>query len=61
MMALRALWKTTSDELFHSHALYEINFICSTKESENKGAECFFCDGKFSENVRGEILIQRFR
>ena len=36
--------------------LPEIDFMYSTKESENKDAvECIFCNGKFSENEEGEI------
>ena len=41
-MACQALWNTTCDESFHSDVLYEINFIYSNKESENKDAECIF-------------------
>ena len=40
------------------NVLSEINFISSTKESENKGAECIFCKGKFSEDERGKIWIK---
>ena len=45
-----ALWNTISDQLSRSDVLYEIDFMYSTKESENKDAECIFCNGKFSEN-----------
>ena len=54
-MTCRALWNTTNDELFHSIVISEIDFIYSTKESENKDTECIFCKGKFSENEKGEI------
>ena len=37
--------------------LSETDFIYSTKESENKDAECVFCNGKFSEDEQGEIWI----
>ena len=50
MMACRALWNATSDESFHSDVLSQINFVYSTKESENKDAVCIFCNGKFSED-----------
>ena len=40
-----------------SNVLSEINFISSTEESENKGAECIFYNRKFSEDEQGEILI----
>ena len=33
----------------------------STKKSENKDAECIFCNGKFSEDEQGEIWIKCFR
>ena len=39
---------------FHSDALSEIDFMYSTKESENKPVECIFCNGKFSEDEREE-------
>ena len=32
----------------------------STKESENRDAECIFCNGKFSEDEQGEIWIKCF-
>ena len=35
--------------------LSEIDFMHSTIESENKNAECIFCNGKISENEHGEI------
>ena len=54
-MTCRALWNTTSDESFPSDVLSDIDSIYSTKESENKNAECIFCYRKFSEDVRGEI------
>ena len=38
-MACRALWITTCDESFHFDVLSEIDFIYSTKKSENKDAE----------------------
>ena len=54
-MTCQALWNTTCDELFHSEVLSEIGFIYSTKELENKDAECIFCNEKFSEGEKGEI------
>ena len=36
----------------------EIAFMPSTKEPVNKDAECIFCNGKFSEDQRGEIWIK---
>ena len=54
-MACQALWNTTSDGSFHSDVLSQIDFMYSTKESENKDAECIFCNGKFSEDEREEI------
>ena len=59
-MACQALWNTISDESFHSDVLFEIDFMYSTKESENKDAECIFYNGKFSEDERGEIWIKCF-
>ena len=49
-MTFWALWNTSSDDLFHSDILSEIDFMYSTKESENKDTECIFCNGKFSED-----------
>ena len=43
-----------------STVLSEIDFIYSTKESENKDAECIFCNGKFSEDEQGKIRIKCF-
>ena len=60
-MARRALWNTTSDESFHPHVLSEIDLMYSTKKSENKDPEYIFCNGKFSEDERGEIWIKCFR
>ena len=40
--------------------LSEIDFMYSTKESENKDAEYNFCSGKFAENEQGEIWIKCF-
>ena len=54
-MACCALWNTTSDESFHSDVLSEIDYMYSTKESENKDTKCFFCNEKISEDERGEI------
>ena len=54
------LWNTTSDESFLSDVLSEIDFVYSTKESENKDAKCIFCNGKFSEYEQGEIWIKCF-
>ena len=59
-MTCRALWDKIQDELFHSDVLPEIGFMYSTKESENKDAECIFCNGKFSEDEIEEIWIQCF-
>ena len=59
-MTCRTLWNTISDGLFHSDVLSEIVFMHSTKESENKDAECIFCNEKFSEDERGEIWIKCF-
>ena len=59
-MACLALWNTTSDESFHSDVLSGIDFMYSTKESENKNAECIFCNGKFSEDERGKIWVKCF-
>ena len=56
----RALWNTVSDELFHSDVLSEIDFMNSTKESENKNAECISYKGKFFEDEGGEIFIKCF-
>ena len=50
-----ALWNTIGDESFHSDILSGMDFVYFTKESENKDAECIFCNGKFSEDERGEI------
>ena len=54
-MACRALCNTTSDESFYFDVLSEIDFMYSTKESENKDAECIFCNGKFSKDEQGQI------
>ena len=59
-MACRALWDTTSDELFHSDILSEIDFTQSTEESENKDDEYIFCNEKLSEDERGDIWIKYF-
>ena len=59
-MVCRTLWNTPSDKSFHSDVLPEIDFMYSTKESENKDAECIFCNGKFSEDERGDIWINYF-
>ena len=37
--------------------LSEIDFKYSTKKSENKDPECFFCKEKFSEDEQGEIYM----
>ena len=60
-MTCRALWNTNINESFHSDALSEIDFMYSTKESENKDSECIFCNGKCSEDEQGEIWIYRSR
>ena len=52
-MACRALQITSSDESFHSDELSEIDFMYSTKESENKDTGYIFCNGKSSTNGRG--------
>ena len=48
---------------FRSGVLYEIDFMYSTKESENKDSECIFCKRKFSED-EGEknlyTVLQQF-
>ena len=59
-MACQALWNTTSDGSFHSDVLSQIDFMYSTKESENKDAECIFCNGKFSKDEQEEIWIKCF-
>ena len=59
-MTCRTLWNTTRDESFHSYVLSEIDFMYSTKELENKDAECFFYNGKFSEDEQGEMWIKCF-
>ena len=41
-------------------ALSEIDFMYSTKESENKDTECIFCYGKFPEDEREEVWIKCF-
>ena len=59
-MLFWVLWNITSDESFHSDTLSEIDFMYSTKESESKDAECFFSNGKYSEDEREEIWIKYF-
>ena len=59
-MGRRALWNATRDESFYSDVLSETDFTYSQKESENEGAECTFCKGKFSEDEREEIWIKCF-
>ena len=54
-MVFRALWNATNDESFHSNVLCEIDFMYSTKESENKDAECIFCYETFSKVKQGKI------
>ena len=54
-MDYQALWNATSNESLHSDVLSEIDFMYSTKKSENKDAECIFCNGKFFKDERGEI------
>ena len=60
-MAYWALWNTASDESFHSDVLSEADFMYLTIKSENKYAECIFCNGKFSEDEQGEISVNCFR
>ena len=43
--------------MFHSDALSETDFMHSTNESENKDAECIFCNGKFSEDEEIEFSV----
>ena len=52
------IWNIITDELFHSDVLFEIDFMHSTKESENKEVECIFYNGKFSKDERGELRIK---
>ena len=40
--------------------LSETDFMYSTKEPENKDAECIFCNGKFSEDEREENWVKCF-
>ena len=40
----------TCGESFHSDVLSEIDFMCSTRESENKDADYIFCNEKFAED-----------
>ena len=47
-MACDSLMNTTSDESLHSDALPEIDFVYSTKESENKDAEYILCNRDLS-------------
>ena len=61
MMACLALWNITSGESFRSNVLSEIDFMYSTKESENKESECIFFKGKFFEDDLGEIWIECFQ
>ena len=56
-VAYLALRNTTSDESIDSDVIFEIEFKCSTERSKNKDVECIFCNGKFSEDERGEICI----
>ena len=54
-MACRTLRNTTSDESFHSGALFDTDFMYSTKKPDDKEVECIFYNDKFSEDERGEI------
>ena len=56
-MACRA---STSEESFDSDVLSETDFMYSTKESENKDADCIFSNGKFSDDEQREIWIKCF-
>ena len=49
-----------SDKSFHSDLSAEIDFMDSTEESENEDTECIFCNGKLSQDKRGEIWIKYF-
>ena len=59
-MACPALWNSTSDESVLSNVLPKIGLTFSTEESQNKDAECIFCNGKFSKDEQGEIWIRYF-
>ena len=59
-MPCRALWNTNSDESFHCDVLSKFDSMYSTKESENKGSECIFCNGKFTDVERREIWSKCF-
>ena len=59
-MICRALWSTISDKSFHSDVESKIDFMCSTKESEKKDAECIFYNENFSEDERGKHLNKCF-
>ena len=59
-MTCRAIGNAISDKLVYSDVLTESGVIYSTKESENKDAECNFCNGKFSEDEQRENWIKWF-
>ena len=61
-MKCRALWNSTSDESFLSDDkwLSEVHTMHSTKESENKDAECIFWNGKFELNVSAGLYREHW-
>ena len=59
-MACRVFWNSTREESFHSRALSESDFMYLTKKLDNEDVGCVFCNGKFSEDERGEIWFKCF-
>nr|CAD7398609.1 unnamed protein product [Timema cristinae] len=49
---------SSNDESFHSDVSSVMDYMPPGKEPDNKDTECIFCDGKFSEDSKGEIWIQ---
>lgn len=47
-----------SNDSFHSDVSSVMDFIPNTTEPDDKDAECIFCNGKYSNDQRGEVWIR---
>ena len=52
--------KSISDNTVDSKIIQAQKQASKIIQSENKDAECIFCNGKFSEDEQGEIWIKCF-
>ena len=48
---------SSDDESFHSVVSSELDFVPSTT-LDDTDADCLFCNGKFSEDARGEVWVK---